>query len=127
MNIHGIEYLGERRKSFESKITLLAFRRPRVYALAPSKRPAQIRQESHISKAARPIFILPLSCSMPLERKFSYTQHKQILLVSGVPQRYSASWRMFENSQTRSKLSFSQLPLGIITILIIGVISSGPG
>ena len=34
---------------------------------------------------------------------------------------------MFENLQTRSKLSFSQLPLGIITILIIGVIESNPG
>jgi len=34
---------------------------------------------------------------------------------------------MFEKSQTRSKLSFSQLPLGIITILIIGAIDSAPG
>jgi hypothetical protein len=40
---------------------------------------------------------------------------------------YASGWRMSENPQTRSKLSFSQLPLGIITILIIGVIQSNPG
>jgi hypothetical protein len=34
---------------------------------------------------------------------------------------------MFENPQTRSKLSVSQLLLGVITILIIGVIQSNPG
>jgi hypothetical protein len=119
--------MAPRFRKLPDEIPLLAFRRPRVYALAPSNRPAQIRQESDFSKAARAIFFLPVAYSTPLQRKFSYMEHKQNLLVSGVPQRYSASWRMFENAQTRLKLSFSQLPLGIITILIIGVIPSDPG